>query len=452
MKPIVYIVHCIDTEGPLYESVESIFERLSSVFNLNYEPSLQTLYDLQNKLIDLGGIESQVQRFLDPQRLSTNETWDQIDKMLDKITDTNFRMKCPDSFNCGWVYNWFCMDHVGFDGLNPRRRDAGIHNIFDHYKSYYYHNDIVNDLIQWHYHPLPIIKDFNRSGTTYLNSSNIFEILARKIIDRLWFPAAFRPGFHTERPDSNWFLEQWIPFDYANQSTKIADTDQPDLAAQRFGDWRRAPLSWIPYNPDIYDYQKRGNCSRYIARCLNMDARLREITEEDVSDAFKEAQNMSTSLLAFTDHDFRDVAYDVDKLRRMIKKISEYYPDVYFKYTDAINGMRSVLNLTELIEPEFDISLKKSHHKSILNIACKNKIFGVQPFLAIKTKTNQYYWENLDFGLEPYKWYYTFDYANIDIESIDKLGVAANTITGITEVCVLDVKSQRIQKTVLNKE
>ena len=31
-KNIVYVVHCIDTEGPLYESIEATFKRVNNIF------------------------------------------------------------------------------------------------------------------------------------------------------------------------------------------------------------------------------------------------------------------------------------------------------------------------------------------------------------------------------------------------------------------------------------
>jgi len=449
MDNTVYVVHCIDTEGPLYESIESVFDRLNSTFGTEFKPSIQVLEQLQKQQIDLKGNEKAVSDFLDPQRLKTNETWCQIDEMLDRITKKEFRQKYCDSFGGGWIYNWFCLDYVGYNGINPRRRDVGPHNIFDHYRLYNKINSIEDDLIQWHYHPLAIIKDLNKSGTTYLNSSNVHEILARKIIDRMWFPAAFRPGFHTERPDSNWFLEQWIPFDYANQSTKDNKENQPDLLNQRFGDWRNASTSWVPYNPDIYNYQKIGNCRRLIARCLNMDARIRELTKNDISDAFCEAQEKGAALLAFTDHDFRDIEYDVNKVGSMIKDVSGQYSNVKFKYVNAIEGIRKVMNLNNRDRPDFTLDIERFKNLSTFYVKSKNDIFGVQPFLAIKTKTNQYFWENFDFEGKN-SWSYTFDYANININAVEKIGVAANTMSGVTEIGLLDVDSNRATTSVLN--
>ena len=38
VKPIVYVVHCIDTEGPLYESHEAIFDLLEKEFGIKLMP------------------------------------------------------------------------------------------------------------------------------------------------------------------------------------------------------------------------------------------------------------------------------------------------------------------------------------------------------------------------------------------------------------------------------
>ena len=89
---------------------------------------------LQKCEIDLGGIEKEVARVFHPQLLNYNENWDQVDAMLTDIMSKDFRQRFPDSFGKGWVYNWHCLDHVDYID-NPRRREMGYHNVFDHYKS-----------------------------------------------------------------------------------------------------------------------------------------------------------------------------------------------------------------------------------------------------------------------------------------------------------------------------
>ena len=101
----VYVVHCTDTEGPLYESVEATFERLSYIFDLELEPSVETLRKLQRGEMDLGGIEEQVARVVDPDLLNYNDTWDKVNAMLSRVRSEEFRMAMPDSDGKGWVYN-----------------------------------------------------------------------------------------------------------------------------------------------------------------------------------------------------------------------------------------------------------------------------------------------------------------------------------------------------------
>ena len=108
--------------------------------------------------------------------------------------------------------------------------------------------------IQWHYHPLPITGHFHNGGTTYLNSGNVSEILAKKIIDRNWFHHASDLAFIPSDLTLIAF-EQWILFDFANQSTKSGSIDQPDLSGGRYGNWEHATKSWVPYHPDHDDYQ-----------------------------------------------------------------------------------------------------------------------------------------------------------------------------------------------------
>ena len=45
----VYIVHCIDTEGPMFESLEATFERINKIFDLNLDCSKENLLLIQNK-------------------------------------------------------------------------------------------------------------------------------------------------------------------------------------------------------------------------------------------------------------------------------------------------------------------------------------------------------------------------------------------------------------------
>jgi hypothetical protein len=50
---IVYINHHIDTEGPLWENIQDLFDRLNLIFEIDLEPTYKNLELLQNGQIDL---------------------------------------------------------------------------------------------------------------------------------------------------------------------------------------------------------------------------------------------------------------------------------------------------------------------------------------------------------------------------------------------------------------
>lgn len=445
----VYVVHCIDTEGPLHESVTATFERLKAIFNLDLEPSAALLHRLQAGEVDLGGIETAVQKVVDPHLLAYNDTWDKIDAMLHRIMAPAFRNHLPDSMGNGWVYNWFCVDHVGY-GENPRRRDLGYLNIIDHYQQMIAETDSPMDRLFFHFHPHNFRHEAHRCATHWWSTSdNLFQVLCRRVIDRHWFPAAHRPGFHVIRPDSHWFLEQFIPFDYSSQAMPHTadDAAQFGLAGGRLGDWRRAPVTWEPYHPSVDDYQVVGNCRRWVARCLNVGTRFRLLTEQDVRQAFQEARTGKPVVLSFTNHDFRDMEPDVDDVRRMLKKIALEYPDVPFVYADAVAAMRGALQLPVQQPCELDIRMERVDDSThVMLVESQIPTFGPQPWLALKTVTGDYCHDNFDIDVPFHRWQYVFDTDTFPLQALAAVGVATNNACGSTTVAVLDPATEKVKK------
>ena len=112
----VYIVHCVDTEGPLYEGLAANFQRLKNIYGIHLEPTEKNLISIRNKTIDLGEHTDAVANTFDASRTVFNEDWGQIDQMLQEITSKDFRQQLLDTNGQGWIYNWFCLDHIGFTG------------------------------------------------------------------------------------------------------------------------------------------------------------------------------------------------------------------------------------------------------------------------------------------------------------------------------------------------
>lgn len=433
--PTVYIVHCIDTEGPLYESVEATFERLHVIFGIDLPPSRETLQKLQQCQIPLGGQEPEVAKVVAPHLIEYNDTWAKIDSMLERIGSATFRNAVPDSTGSGWIYNWHCIDHVHYQ-INPRRKDIGYHNIFDHYASFIKQTR-APDAIHWHFHPSHPSSASHDSATWYLRDTKFFDCIVRRLIDRNWFPSVNRAGFHTERPDSHWLLEQWMPFDISNQSCDHPG-EQADLSGGRFGDWHRAPRDWSVYRPSPDDYQVPGNCRRYIARCLNVGTRHRLLDEAEMRKAFDRARHHGTTLLGFTDHDFRDIGRDVDFVRDLLKRVTPDYRDVRFRYAEAREAMNyAIFGVCEppssnILKAEIIPAANKQTY--VLSVEASAPIFGPQPFLALRTKCGDYHYDNFDFQ-EPFrKWTYVFDNLTFPLASLDAIVIATNDRKGFPHI------------------
>lgn len=449
----VYVVHTIDTEGPLYESLEAKFIRLNDLFGIrDIEPTKDNIEKLKLMKIPLGGIEKEVAAILNGHLAEYNETWDKIDAMLDKIMSKSYREQFLDSFGEGWVFNWHCLDHVGYE-YNPRRRDMGYHNIFDFYVERIGQYKDCPDAIHWHFHPMSTYREAHRCATSYENSTELHPVICRKIIERNWFPTVFRAGFQTERPDSHWFLEQWIPFDISNMA--LDDNSELDKTIDfrngRSGDWRLAPSDWSLYHPSHDNYQLPGDCRRWIGRALNVLNRLASIDQYEMDKAFARANEGLPTVVGIASHDFRDLSTEVDFLRDLVKCSSDKYPNVKFKFSEAVEAFQSVIWPDEKLgsELELDVCFHAESDRDVAYIevrAVKGTVFGPQPYLAIETQSKRFIHDNFDFDIEGKRWFYAFHADTLPLSDVANLGIASNDKYGNRSIVNLKNVNGRLVK------
>lgn len=430
-RPTLHVVHCIDTEGPLDEDIAATFARLESIFGIALTPSKQTLAALQRQEIPLGGIEPRVAAVLAPALLAYNRNWRDIEKMLEDALSPAFRARMPDSTGKGWVYSWHCLDHLGYEE-NPRKKALGYGKVFRFYKQMLERSGSSRDEINWHFHPLSLTRRPLAAATSFNNSMDVLlPLIARRILDDRWFPTTNRPGFHAERPDGHLFLEQWLPFDYANQACDDALDGQRDIQMGRFGDWRRAAADWIGYHPHHDDYQKPGRCRRWIFRCLNVGTRLRCLTEKDVRKAFADAASHGSAILAFADHDYRDIRPDVEQVRQLIATVAPDYPDVALHFSGAEEAARQHVCRLENRAPQCPPRLALQLDGNRLHVRLSGgSIFGPQPFLAILDKGGNYHHDNLDVIEPSSHWTYVFDEQTLPVDLLRSVGVGAAGMDG----------------------
>ena len=209
---------------------------------------------LQAGEVDLGGREAAVRKVVDPHLLAYNDTWDKIDAMLEDCMsaslpepDAAIRRVTAGSTTGSASITWTTT-------LNPRRRDIGYHNIFDHYRA-------------------PLRDSESRGRTAFpLSSAQLpprgpslrrrtggrpptacTRSSRRRVIDRQLVPGRPRAGLprHPARqplvPRAVHPLRLLEPGNGRRRGGRGRQSG--GLDGGRWGDWRRAPATWEPYHP-----------------------------------------------------------------------------------------------------------------------------------------------------------------------------------------------------------
>jgi len=428
--PEVLIVHCVDTEGVMHENIDATFERIKDNYDIDLLPTQENLIKLREG-INNKTYDSSLAKFISPVQTTFIKTLDSHRSMILDLSK-NYRFKLLDSYGAGYIWNWHVLDFVGFK-TNPRHRLFGNHVIFDLFLEYLNKSNNkheIHDTIQWHYHHPPIDGSGHKSGLNWYYNNYYDYILSRKIIDRLWFPSVFRPGEHIERNSISFWLNQWIPFDYASRSIdpKYGYTQVDDDGRRH--DWREASTEWGAYNPSFENYQIKGTMKRSIARILDINSRAYSICEFEIEKAFRQVKDTGMdTILAVMNHDIRDMRPEHDKFINLIELVKQSYPDIPFRYCSGVEAMRRFYKLPKKDPIEFHVEFNRS--KKIVFIETNYKPFGEQPYYCMKTVNEEYFHEPL-FKIGEKKWAY---YINFNPQWVESIGLACNDDTGNTSVC-----------------
>jgi len=215
--------------------------------------------------------------------------------------------------------------------------------------------------VHFHYHPHSFLKTPTAAQPTGGGASNsLFQVLARRVIDRGWFPVAHRAGFHVTRPDSHWFLEQFIPFDSRTRrlrlpSTRLRSSGCLPAASATGGVRPRHGRRTIP-QPTTTD---AGQLPALGCPLLERGHAVQRTDRRRRAPGVSGGSKRTTGDTAFTDHDFRDLRPDVDRVRSMLRTVSREFDDVAFRYCEAIEAFRSALDLRQEPPCELDVRLRR---------------------------------------------------------------------------------------------
>ena len=377
MKKNVYVVFCMDTEGPCD----------------------------------------------DPSNPSLLKNWDAINIAMDKLFNRDFRFKFKDSYNNNFKIGWFFLNWTGFIE-NPRNRDFGYHKVRDHYFERY--GDLINlygDEDCWHYHHPAKSKVGNEWGLDWSENYEYENIISKQILERSHFPVTFRAGGTIESNQSSRWLDSWFPFDYSNRSP---------LKINGIIDWSSAPSDWSVYRPSPDNFSEIGSGRRYIARTLDLDTDLYKIDESEIRKAFHNANEGNDVILSVFDHDYRDIAERVENYLSIISKVASSFPEVKFKYSSPKNAIIHSLNID--LFPS-SLKVEAAIFKGNLRVWSTSPIFQSHPWICIECSNGEVI--QLKKGIvqdSNTSW-------EIDLrayENFKKIGIAISTINGLSDVLIIN--------------
>ena len=426
----VNFVHCVDTEGPLYESLTETFADLQDHFGIELTPSPENLDRIQRG----EGVPEEIKRAVmgrySKHRLAYNRDWGMIDRMHEDLFSQEFRSSFCDDFGSSYRFNWFCLDQVGFEA-NPRRRTLGYNLVYERYAELCRLHPQALDRLYWHFHPVAFNRVANCQGLSIQNGNEHLLSLAHRLIDCRHFPAVFRPGYHQEKTDLNLFLEQWIPFDYANLNGD--DHAGREAREYRFIDWRRAPTDWRPYHPSFGSADRPGDLRRWIGRTLTLGTNFCSVNKSELVRAFRDAVAEDV-LVSVCSHDNRDMMEEVLELRNLIGAArEEANTAVPLRFCNAVEGFVRTLKLSA----EDPIKLACELNGDELKVSVEGRPFGFQPFFCVRTLTGEYFHDNMSGTGDDGSFFYIFDKHTVPLAAVEQIGLAATNFVGDVTIAIL---------------
>lgn len=365
----------------------------------------------------------------DPANSEILKNWQAVDQAMDKLFKENFRNKFTDSFNGNLKLGWFFLTWSGFNNkLNPRKRDLGYHKVLDHYRSRW------GKLIQafgdeecWHYHHPPKSGVANEWSADWNSSQEYKNIISRQIIERDWFPLCFRAGGTIMDKNLSQWVDKWFPFDYSNRAPL-------DVSVM---DWSDGIDEWKAYNPDPEFFKKEGSGKRYLARTMDLDTSIYKAGESDIEKAFNEAANRGYSILSTFDHDYRDIEHRFIEFMSIFENVSKKHPNIKWKYSSPSNAIIE----TQSLHRNGNLKITTEKKDDYILIETNKDIHQESPWVAAKRN------DDVIFQLESHiekignnSWKLYLDKAL----NIKKIGLAASNNGGHSSTKILTISKDTL--------
>ena len=310
-----------------------------------------------------------------------------------RVMSTSYRNQITDSYGHPLIMTWWMLCGSMFRyGTNANVPYANTLPLYLMQKHHGAAMQQFGDELTLHYHTWKW-SDENGDGIWYWNQSRTFAelrddfdfTLAQCLLEENMFPVSFRSGWHFM--DNGWqqYLDQLLPYCMHNDSPhRGVDNVEP---LDNNYDWSRGTLEWLPFHPSPDDYQVAGNCRGWNLRSAYMAT----VTRATLEQAFVRASQGENQVLCLWDHLADDTFFpSLERVNGLLHQLSAQYSGVTFEFKTAVEAMQLWRGTQDTTKPSLTLQETGPGSATRLRVQTSEPIFQKQPFVALKTRSEQF--------------------------------------------------------------
>lgn len=372
------------------------------------------------------------------------DNWEKVYESMLLMASSDFRAKYRDSAGGSLKLSYFIMDWTGFNE-NPTGRELGYGKVYEHYEKRIFSTLPKNQYcVGWHYHhPYKSGKWINGGWNRDWNDNKEYENqINHMVLDRKFFPSVYRAGGTIESNEQSEWLEKWIPFDFSSRAPEptlnyYLRNLKPFVRKgfkRPLWNWSKAPADWRTYHPSSSDYRMPGDMERLVFRCLDINSPAYKIGRTDIESAFKKAMQDGEAVFSFFTHDFcSNAASDVINTLAAIKEVGKNFTDAEYIYETAVGAASNIILKKDNPAEKQTLDIEMRLEEDKIFISSNHAIYSKQPWVVVKDAAGNYKRIDMDSD-DNLKWR-----GNIKPGAVKSAGAAAVDNFGNSSIKRIDI-------------
>jgi len=310
------------------------------------------------------------------------------------VMDSSFRNQYQDSYGMPLKMTWWMMGGNVFH--ISRNCNVPVRTNYTLYLMKKYHMDAIeqfDDQITLHYHNYiwsdpngDNIYHWNQGMDFFLSEYDYEQTLCKYLIENDVFPISFRSGWHYMSNTWQAYQEKFIPFDMSNAYPAKGERI---IEPTWWLDWSQSPSEFVPYHPNINNYQIEGDLKQWRLRSLFFQDET--LLRNNLEIMFQEAANGNDQMVCLWGHLAEDpFLTGLHNLNTYAHQFSAQY-GIDFMYCKDTEAMRLWINPADTIAPVLVVNEIVEGENIRFAIETDGPVFqSEEPFITIKTTYETY--------------------------------------------------------------